>query len=350
LSDKYIQALEIYSQMTNKVPVKRPNCEVILKAQQSWALHETEFNIENELNLVFESESEFKGNNLLIHAILESKFIAIKAKKIERRQSSALETLNNFEHKLDIIEKFLVKLKNYSITNFELRTKLIDCLVNLMKKYSNSTKILNSLELNAISCLYSFIENNSIEQSNQIFPVLEDKLEKINPKQIENVVEVMLTAMELYPNHQQLQKSALIILYSEQILDNITSESYKCTKLVMDSLVNFKDREMNLIASVICSTHFIKLSITDREVLCSSNVYIKTLLSIINSLTYYDLIENSLSALVNLLVDSSKNCSKFLDLKGLDVSFSLLEVRLNQLNRKFFINIFSDLKFLNQEI
>jgi hypothetical protein len=94
--------------MTNKVPAKRPNCEIILEAEQSWALNENEFNIENELNPIF--ESEYKGKNFfLIHSILESKFIAIKAKKIERRQSFALETLNNFIHKPELIRKFLAE-------------------------------------------------------------------------------------------------------------------------------------------------------------------------------------------------------------------------------------------------
>jgi hypothetical protein len=41
----------------------------------------------------------------------------------------------------------------------------------------------------------------------------------------------------------------------------------------------------------------------------------------------YDLIENTLSALVNLLVDSPKNCYTFLEQGGLDVSFNLLNVR-----------------------
>jgi hypothetical protein len=337
LPDKYNEALEIYSQMTNKVPAKRPNCEGILKEEKSWALRENEFNIENELNLVF--ESEYKGNNSFILTILESKFIAIKAKNIERRQSSALETLNNFIHKPELIQKFLAKLKNYTITNFELRTKLIDFLINLMKKYSNLAKILNQLELNAISCLYSFIENNFIEHSNQALPVIEEtsnKIETISPKQLENVVEVTITAMELYPNDQQLQKSALIFLYSEQMLENISPQTFKCTKLVMDTLVNFNERDMNLMASVICSTHLMKLSIEEREILGSNNVYIKRLLNIVDSYSCYDLIENTLSTLVNLLVDSSKNCSNFLELKGLEASFILLEVRVNHYEREKF--------------
>ncbi len=95
--------------MTVRIPSKRPNCEVILEAQQSWALHENEFDIENELNSVF--EFGLKGKYFLIHSILESKFITIKAKNISIKESSVLETLINYEHKPDINQKFLGKLK-----------------------------------------------------------------------------------------------------------------------------------------------------------------------------------------------------------------------------------------------
>jgi hypothetical protein len=329
LSKKHNQALEIFSRMTNRVPSKRPNCEVILEAEQSWALNENEFDIEHELNFVF--ESVFKGKNFLIHSILESKFIAIKEKIMARRESSALETLNNYEHNPNLVQKFLAKLKNFNIISFELRTKLIECLVDLMQKYSNLFEILQSLEQNAISCLHSLIENNSIECSNSKILALENnETDTINPEQLEKVIEVTLIAMELYPDQKELQKSALIILYGEQILENLSSERFKCTKLVMDSLVNFNERDMNLMASVICATHLMKLSIKEREVLCTKDSYIKNLLNIINSSSCFDLIENTLSALVNLIVDSPKNCSIFLELKGLDVSFSLIEVSLNQ--------------------
>jgi signal transduction histidine kinase len=102
----------------------------------------------------------------------------------------------------------------------------------------------------------------------------------------------------------------------------------------MDTLVNFKEKDMISMASVICSTLLMRLSIEEREILGSRNVYIKSLLNIVDSYSYYDLIENTLSALVNLLIDSSKNCKIFVELKGFDVLFSLLEVKLNQWSKK----------------
>jgi Zyg-11 family protein len=313
--------------MTNRVPSKRPNCEKILEMKELWSLNENEFNIEKELNTLFESGC--KGKNFLIHSILESKLISIKAKKLAKRESSALDTLCKHEDKPDLIQKFLVHLKNYRINDFELRTNLIDSVVDLMRKYSNLVEILILVLKNAIACLYSLIENDSIEQSNT--KVENSEKEKINTKQLGKIVDVTLTAMESFPHHQELQKSALIILYSEQILQILSSERYKCTKLVMDSMVNFKKTDMNSMASFICSTNLIELSINERTNLGSNYVYIRTFLDIINcrveSALNYDLIENTLTALVNFLVDSSKNCSIFLEQGGLNVCFSLLMVR-----------------------
>jgi hypothetical protein len=299
--------------MTYRFPSLRPNCEAILKAKELWAVNENDFDFENQIKIVYDSELE--DRKCLIHSILESKFIAIKVNMIEKREASALEILNLYEHKPDFIRKFLAHLKDYKKINFDLRTNLIELIVVLMSKYLRIT----DLQLNAIVCIYSFIENENGE--------------KLNPELLEKVVEVTLNAMELYPYNQMLQKSALYILYTKQILENISTERYRCTKLVMDSLVNFKKNDMNLMASIICSTHLMKLSINERSYLGSIDIYIKTLIDVIKSrahfYSYYYLIGNILSTLVNLLVKSSKNCTIFIDHEGLDVSFTLLKVRRN---------------------
>jgi Zyg-11 family protein len=313
--------------MTSRYTDKRPNCEEILEDKDLWALDENDFDLENALGTSI--ESELKGKNFLIHHILESKLIAIKTRVNQKsKESSAIETLNLFKNKPDFIQKFLVQLKDFKPTNSEIRTNYIDSIVLLMRKYPNSADI----QLNTIECLYSIVESHSRKRMNQ--------------KLIEKVVKVTLTAMELYPNHQRLQKSALIILYSDEVLKNLLSKTYDCTKLVMDSLVNFKktDTSMNLMASVICSTNLMELSDDERSNLGSNVVYIETFLDIINSKAdsslYYDVIENTLSALVNLLVDSSNNCLIFLKQGGLDISFSLLKVMLLKTNEKIITQIF----------
>jgi Zyg-11 family protein len=298
----------------------------MLEAKHLWALNDDDFDsadkngfdLENEIKMTLDSKL---GEKSFLHSILESKFIAIKLKMMNKRESSAKETIHLHEKDPDFIRNFLAHLRIHEIINSELRTNLIDSILLLLKKHSNSIDIQQNA-LKAFESLFYSIEKDSIEC--------------INPEQLEKVIDIILTAMELYPNHQQLQKSALIVLYNEQVLKNLT-EKYKCIKLAMDSLVNFKKTDMNLMASVICTTHLIGLSIKERSDLGSNNNYISTLLEIIKSrvhfYSYLYLIENTLSTLVNFLVDSSNNISIFMELGGLSVSFSLLEVRYNKFNQ-----------------
>jgi hypothetical protein len=203
-----------------------------------------------------------------------------------------------------------------------MRNNLVDSMIVILRKYSDSIEIQQNA-LKTIASLFYSIEKGSIE--------------RLNPEQLAKVINVTLTAMKLYPKDEQLQRSALIILYSKQILENLSSEKYTCTKLVMDTLVNFKKTDMNLMASVICTTHLKELSIEVRSDLGSNNAYIKTLLEIIKSrvhfYSYFYLIENTLTVLVNFLVDSLNNCSIFMKLGGLDVCFNLLEVWLIKFNQ-----------------
>jgi hypothetical protein len=319
--DKYIQALEIYSRMTDNVPSKRPNCQEILEKRYLWAINEDDFDIQTEKKLALNSRLEDES---FIYSIIESKFIAINVKTIYRRISS-IETLFHPENGPDFIQRNLAHLKIHKITDSKIRTEVIDSIFDLMSKNLNSIEIQQNA-LDAMASLYYFIETNSVEL--------------LNPNQVDKLIKATLTAMELYPNHQLLQKNALSILYSNQILENLYFDRFKCAELVMNSLVNFKKTDMNLMASVICTTHLMKLSIKERSDLGSKQIYIETLLEIIKSripfFSYYYLIENTLSALVNLLVDSWNNCSIFMKLGGLDVSFNLLEVRYGKLNLRVF--------------
>jgi hypothetical protein len=244
--DKYIQALEIYSQMTDNVPSKRPNCQEILEKRYLWAINEDDFDIQTEKKLALNSRLEDES---FIYSIIESKFIAINVKTIYRRISS-IETLFHPENGPDFIQRNLAHLKIHKITDSKIRTEVIDSIFDLMSKNLNSIEIQQNA-LDAMASLYYFIETNSVEL--------------LNPNQVDKLIKATLTAMELYPNHQLLQKNALSILYSNQILENLYFDRFKCAELVMNSLVNFKKTDMNLMASVICTTHLMKLSIKERS-------------------------------------------------------------------------------------
>jgi hypothetical protein len=71
LKTKYKGALDLYVDMLNPLPQRRPNCEEILNRKNSWTLNEDEFEIDEkvkkELNLKMDDE------NQLIFSKLKSK-------------------------------------------------------------------------------------------------------------------------------------------------------------------------------------------------------------------------------------------------------------------------------------
>jgi hypothetical protein len=60
LLSKYENALQLYENLTQPIPYKRPNCEEILESKDKWALGKNELIIENELRDVLEEKSKDK--------------------------------------------------------------------------------------------------------------------------------------------------------------------------------------------------------------------------------------------------------------------------------------------------
>nr|KAG5711819.1 hypothetical protein BaRGS_023583 [Batillaria attramentaria] len=76
---------------------------------------------------------------------------------------------------------------------------------------------------------------------------------KIHPACLQQVVDLTLQAMENFPNHQQLQKNALLTLCSDRILQDVSFDRFRCAKLVMECLCAFDDNSMNRMSVAICS-------------------------------------------------------------------------------------------------
>jgi hypothetical protein len=146
---KYRAALELYENMTNSLPVVRPDCEEILKRQNLWALKEIE--IENELRNVLISRVMNEDN--YIYSILESKteeyFYSDALKKydsgtdldmkkdlIENFQLlNAIESMNSYEENEVSFLKSLYILNKFTMKNVEPFPDLIDLMIVPMKSY-----------------------------------------------------------------------------------------------------------------------------------------------------------------------------------------------------------------------
>ena len=142
----------------------------------------------------------------------------------------------------------------------------------------------------ATACLYNLIKG--------------ELGQKIHPHALQQVVHLTLAAMENFPNHLQLQKNTLLTLCSDRILQDVTFDRYRCTRLVLDCLCSFDDSSMGRMSVAICSILAAKISTAETTVLGSTPRYMKKLLAIVRSKTetnHVDItLKFTLSALWNL--------------------------------------------------
>jgi hypothetical protein len=175
--------------------------------------------------------------------------------------------------------------------------------------------------------------------------------ENIKTKIFEDIIEVTLLAMELFPNQEQLQKASISILYFGAIIDGILFDKYKCSQLLMKYLVNFKCTDMNRLAVLICSIIARNLSVVEK--LNLSSKFMDTLLDIVRRVQYISsddiLLKNTLNCLWNLTDDSPETCQIFQEKRGLDLYFDVLNVSFEQFD-KIFYEVFSKIFFFLNEI
>ena len=170
----------------------------------------------------------------------------------------------------------------------------------------------------ATACLYNLTKN--------------ELGERLHPQTLRQVVDVTLEAMQSFPNHQQLQKNALLTLCSDRILQSVSFDRFRCTRLVLDSLVTFKEVAMNRMAVAICSILAAKVSTQETSHLGANPVYMEALLDIVRQRVVTSLADNdimlkfTLSALWNLTDESPKTCSMFLSKGGMDLYLRVLQV------------------------
>jgi hypothetical protein len=293
--------------MTQELPHIRPNCQQILKDKHLWALNENEFEFENELSLILKSEENSERN--FVYSILELKFIAMKNKlktdvdsnSREEEELHIMTILNDYKHRQTLVENCLKYLyKNILKSNgYKPKTDFIDLIVILMRKHSQSFEI----QIFGTACICVLLKE-------------ELEIEKLDMNLVNKLIEVILTSMESFmesfPNNKPLFNNALIILNKLIILNllqNASFDRYKCIKLSIDSLIKFKDMDMNRNAVIICLILVERIKFSEKKNLSSNPIYSETLLEIVESLlhsyvNYEYLIDLSLVLIHKLNIDS----------------------------------------------
>ncbi|XP_025110002.1 protein zyg-11 homolog B-like [Pomacea canaliculata] len=222
-----------------------------------------------------------------------------------------MEALRRYVNRSVYIQKTLFRLFTFSQGFVKPREDIIKLVLPGMKMHPKQLGV----QMAATACLYNLTKG-------ELGP-------RIHPACLQQVVNLTLQAMENFPNHQQLQKNALLTLCSDRILQDVTFDRFHCAKLVMECLCAFEDISMNRMSVAICSILAAKISTEQTSVLGSKPRYMRKLLSLVKSrmeTQNFDItLKFTLSALWNLTDESPPTCGVFLSEQGLDLFMNMLQ-------------------------
>ncbi|XP_059151723.1 protein zyg-11 homolog B-like [Physella acuta] len=230
----------------------------------------------------------------------------------ESTEAQIMESLRRYLPRSTYMQKALFKLFNLSQGTEEPREDIIKLVLPAMKSHP---KIL-SVQMAATACLYNLTRG--------------DVGLKIHPVMLSKCVDLTLTAMENFPNHQQLQKNALLTICSDRILQEVNFDRFRCSRLVMECMCQFDDASMNRMSVAICSILAAKISTEQTTILGAKARYMKKLLMLVEErLVNHELditLRFTLSALWNLTDEAPSTCNVFLTEGGLELFMKLLQL------------------------
>ncbi|XP_071119076.1 protein zyg-11 homolog B-like [Haliotis cracherodii] len=229
----------------------------------------------------------------------------------EANEKQIVEALRRYSVRAVYVQRALFKLFSFSQTWLEPRKDIIKVVLPSMKSHPKQLGV----QMAATACLYNLTKS--------------ELGSKLHPGCLKCVVDLTLTAMENFPNHQQLQKNALLTLCSDRILQDVNFDRFRCARLVMECLCSFEDPSMNRMSVAICSILAAKISTEQTSVLGAKSRYMKKLLSLVKqrmeSVQIDITLKFTLSALWNLTDESAPTCHVFLNESGLELFMKMLQ-------------------------
>jgi hypothetical protein len=161
--------------------------------------------------------------------------------------------------------------------------------------------------------------------------------EETETKILQNIIKTILLVMENSTNQQKIHVIAIRILFTimkeskDSVLHMISFDRYQCIQLVMQSMVNSRNTNMNQMAIQISYLLIKEISFEEISNLFSNKSYVKTLLDFVEShsekTSNPDFFLNlSLCLIWNLTDESQKICELIVEQNGLNLLFLLLNV------------------------
>ncbi|KAL1117386.1 hypothetical protein AAG570_004712 [Ranatra chinensis] len=226
-------------------------------------------------------------------------------------EEQILLALKRYANRTSYVQKCLYNLFRLTPTFTEPRVDVIELVLTGMELHPQAF----SVQMAATACLYNLTKG--------------ELATKTHPQVLARVVALCLVAMENFPNHYQLQKNILLTLCSDRILQDVPIDKFVCAKLVLDSLCAFEDPSMNRMSVAICSILAAKISTRETSLLGSRRHYMKKLLRLVKGkkdARNVDItMKFTLSALWNLTDESPTTCSVFLEEGGLLLFLEVLK-------------------------
>jgi len=229
----------------------------------------------------------------------------------EASEEQLTESLKRYPNRNMYVQQTLYHLFSLTHGFVEPRIDIIKLIIPVMKIHPRELGV----QMAATACIYNLTKG--------------EMGQKIHPSWLAKIVDLTLDAMENFPNHQQLQKNALLTLCSDRILQDVSFNRFRCAQLVMDSLCSFNDHSMNRMSVAIVSILAAKIPTEQTSKLGARSMYMKKLLMIVKEkmeAKAADItMKFTLSALWNLTDESPCTCQMFLNEGGLDLFLTVIE-------------------------
>ncbi|KAM3839968.1 protein zyg-11 homolog B-like isoform 1-T1 [Vipera latastei] len=148
---------------------------------------------------------------------------------------------------------------------------------------------------------------------------------------LSSVIQLLLKAMETFPEQRQLQKNCLLSLSSVRILQDVPFNRFVAAKFFVQWLCNQENQHIERIAVNVISILALKLS-DEQAAQLSAELYIVVgkLLEIIEQKTNQTELDTTfhftLRALWNLTDEAPTVCAHFMNNKGLELFLDVLEI------------------------
>nr|XP_002731774.1 PREDICTED: protein zyg-11 homolog B-like [Saccoglossus kowalevskii] len=233
----------------------------------------------------------------------------------ETNEKQILEALRRYSSRANYMHKTLCTLFDMTQSLEKARVDMVQHILPGMASHRQHLGV----QMAASACLYNLSKQQLADN--------------VHVSVLKDMVQLTMDAMETFPNHQQLQKNALLTLCSDRILQDVSFDRFRAARLVMDCLCTFEDASMSRMAVAICSILAAKIS-TEQTALLGSKPYMKKLLGIVKRKAEEReadvTLKFTLSALWNLTDESPTTCNIFLSEGGLELLMHILEIFPNE--------------------